>query len=168
MRSWALMLTVTAAGIGTPIGILAGIYMAEYRKYAKLSMVVRFINDIMLSVPSIRSKGVARPARGTGNRGGFPEAVIRMLISAVGRLWPTSEAEVCIAACWSGLNLKRVLVALGAQLVSQPKRNDNMPNEFVVSQSCSRGAIQSDAALRQSTEGRQMADTQRRGVIGNS
>jgi ABC-type phosphate transport system permease subunit len=31
------MLTVTAAGIGAPIGIQAGIYMAEYRKYAKLS-----------------------------------------------------------------------------------------------------------------------------------
>jgi hypothetical protein len=30
------------------------------------------------------------------------------------------------------------LEALEAELVSQPKRNDNMPNEFVVSQSCSR------------------------------
>jgi hypothetical protein len=34
--------------------------------------------------------------------------------------------------------LEKVLVALEAGLVSQPKRNDNMPNEFVVSQSCSR------------------------------
>jgi hypothetical protein len=34
--------------------------------------------------------------------------------------------------------LEKVLVALEAELVSQPKRNDNMPKEFVVSQSCSR------------------------------
>jgi phosphate transport system permease protein len=49
----SLMLTALAVAIGTPIGILAGTYMAEYGKYAKLSMVVRFINDILLSAPSI-------------------------------------------------------------------------------------------------------------------
>jgi phosphate transport system permease protein len=49
----SLMLTVLAVVIGTPIGILAGTYMAEYGKYARLSMVVRFINDILLSAPSI-------------------------------------------------------------------------------------------------------------------
>src|SRR5713226_408419 len=49
----SLMLTVLAVAIGTPIGILAGTYMAEYGKYAKLTMVVRFINDILLSAPSI-------------------------------------------------------------------------------------------------------------------
>src|SRR5204862_211032 len=50
----SLMLTVLAVVIGTPIGMLAGTYMAEYGKYAKLSMVVRFINDILLSAPSRR------------------------------------------------------------------------------------------------------------------
>ena len=49
----SLMLTILAVAIGTPIGILAGTYMAEYGKYAKLTMVVRFINDILLSAPSI-------------------------------------------------------------------------------------------------------------------
>ena len=39
--------------IGTPIGILAGTYMAEYGRYDRLSTVVRFINDILLSAPSI-------------------------------------------------------------------------------------------------------------------
>src|SRR4029077_7098819 len=39
--------------IGTPLGILAGTYMAEYGRYDKLTMVVRFINDILLSAPSI-------------------------------------------------------------------------------------------------------------------
>jgi phosphate transport system permease protein len=49
----SLMLTVLAVLIGTPIGILAGTYMAEYGRYSPLSSVVRFINDILLSAPSI-------------------------------------------------------------------------------------------------------------------
>jgi len=49
----SLVLTVLAVAIGTPIGILAGTYMAEYGRYDRLSSVVRFINDILLSAPSI-------------------------------------------------------------------------------------------------------------------
>ncbi len=49
----SLLLTVLAVLIGTPIGILAGTYMAEYGKSTTLTMVVRFINDILLSAPSI-------------------------------------------------------------------------------------------------------------------
>ena len=49
----SLMLTVLAIVIGTPIGILAGTYMAEYGRYDMLTSVVRFINDILLSAPSI-------------------------------------------------------------------------------------------------------------------
>ncbi len=49
----SLILTTLAVVIGTPIGILAGTYMAEYGRYDKLSSVVRFINDILLSAPSI-------------------------------------------------------------------------------------------------------------------
>jgi phosphate transport system permease protein len=49
----SLILTVLAVIIGTPIGILAGTYMAEYGRYDKLTSVVRFINDILLSAPSI-------------------------------------------------------------------------------------------------------------------
>jgi phosphate transport system permease protein len=49
----SLILTILAVLIGTPIGILAGTYMAEYGRYDKLSSVVRFINDILLSAPSI-------------------------------------------------------------------------------------------------------------------
>ena len=49
----SLMLTALAVAIGTPIGILAGTYMAEYGRYDRLSSVVRFINDILLSAPSI-------------------------------------------------------------------------------------------------------------------
>src|SRR6202161_4122350 len=49
----SLILTISAALIGTPIGILAGTYMAEYGRYDRLTSVVRFINDILLSAPSI-------------------------------------------------------------------------------------------------------------------
>jgi phosphate transport system permease protein len=49
----SLVLTAIAVAIGTPIGILAGTYMAEYGRHDKLTMVVRFINDILLSAPSI-------------------------------------------------------------------------------------------------------------------
>ncbi|MBX6328501.1 MAG: phosphate ABC transporter permease PstA [Pseudolabrys sp.] len=49
----SLILTFLAILIGTPIGILAGTYMAEYGRYSRLTSVVRFINDILLSAPSI-------------------------------------------------------------------------------------------------------------------
>jgi len=49
----SLIFTTLAVLTGTPIGILAGTYMAEYGRYDKLSSVVRFINDILLSAPSI-------------------------------------------------------------------------------------------------------------------
>jgi phosphate transport system permease protein len=49
----SLLLTVLAVIFGTPLGILAGTYMAEYGRYSKLTLVVRFINDILLSAPSI-------------------------------------------------------------------------------------------------------------------
>jgi len=49
----SLILTFIAVAIGAPIGILAGTYMAEYGRYDRLTSVVRFINDILLSAPSI-------------------------------------------------------------------------------------------------------------------
>lgn len=49
----SLIMTVLAIVIGTPIGILAGTYMAEYGRHDRLTSVVRFINDILLSAPSI-------------------------------------------------------------------------------------------------------------------
>jgi phosphate transport system permease protein len=49
----SLILTMLAVGAGTPLGILAGTYMAEYGRYRKLTTIIRFINDILLSAPSI-------------------------------------------------------------------------------------------------------------------
>ena len=49
----SLIMTSLAVLIGTPIGILAGTYMAEYGRHEKITMVTRFVNDILLSAPSI-------------------------------------------------------------------------------------------------------------------
>src|ERR1700704_6141599 len=49
----SLVMTILAVAIGTPVGMLAGTYMAEYGRHDRLSSVVRFINDILLSAPSI-------------------------------------------------------------------------------------------------------------------
>jgi phosphate transport system permease protein len=49
----SLMLTFGAVAVGTPIGLLAGTWMAEYGRYGRLTPVVRFVNDILLSAPSI-------------------------------------------------------------------------------------------------------------------
>jgi phosphate transport system permease protein len=48
-------LVMTGLGIlmGAPVGMLAGTYLAEYGKHSRLSFVIRFINDILLSAPSI-------------------------------------------------------------------------------------------------------------------
>ncbi|PLR37867.1 phosphate ABC transporter, permease protein PstA [Chimaeribacter californicus] len=47
------MLILWATLVGTPLGILAGIYLAEYGRKSWLAEVIRFINDILLSAPSI-------------------------------------------------------------------------------------------------------------------
>jgi phosphate transport system permease protein len=49
----SLLMTGLAIAVGTPIGVLAGTYMAEYGRYSRITSVVRFINDILLSAPSI-------------------------------------------------------------------------------------------------------------------
>lgn len=51
---WGSLLMVGMATlIGTPVGILAGVYLAEYGQFNWLGSVTRFINDILLSAPSI-------------------------------------------------------------------------------------------------------------------
>ena len=49
----SLLMSAIGVAIGTPLGILAGTYLAEYGRNTKLAMLVRFINDILLSAPSI-------------------------------------------------------------------------------------------------------------------
>ncbi len=49
----SVVMTLIGVVIGTPISILAGTYLAEYGRFRRLAHVVRFINDILLSAPSI-------------------------------------------------------------------------------------------------------------------
>jgi len=49
----SLIMGTLAVVVGTPIGILAGTYLAEYGRYTRLALFVRFVNDILLSAPSI-------------------------------------------------------------------------------------------------------------------
>lgn len=49
----SLVMTVLGIMIGGPIGVLAGTYLAEYGRNARISAVIRFVNDVLLSAPSI-------------------------------------------------------------------------------------------------------------------
>ena len=49
----SLVMTLLGVLIGGPIGILAATYLSEYGRTARLSTVIRFINDVLLSAPSI-------------------------------------------------------------------------------------------------------------------
>ena len=49
----SVVLVTLATALGTPIGVLAGIYLGEYGQKTWLGSAVRFINDILLSAPSI-------------------------------------------------------------------------------------------------------------------
>jgi phosphate transport system permease protein len=49
----SVVMTVIGLLIGGPIGVLAGTYLAEYGRTARISTVIRFVNDVLLSAPSI-------------------------------------------------------------------------------------------------------------------
>jgi phosphate transport system permease protein len=49
----SVAMTLIGILIGGPIGMLAGTYLAEYGRHSKVSTVIRFVNDVLLSAPSI-------------------------------------------------------------------------------------------------------------------
>jgi phosphate transport system permease protein len=49
----SVILTIAGVGMGAPAGILAGTYLAEFGRTSRLGGIVRFVNDILLSAPSI-------------------------------------------------------------------------------------------------------------------
>jgi phosphate transport system permease protein len=49
----SVVMTVVATLVGTPVGILTGTFLAEFGRESRLAPVVRFVNDILLSAPSI-------------------------------------------------------------------------------------------------------------------
>lgn len=49
----SFLMVLLATGVGTPVGIMTGIYLAEYEPKGALASLTRFVNDILLSAPSI-------------------------------------------------------------------------------------------------------------------
>jgi phosphate transport system permease protein len=49
----SVIITGVATLIGTPMGVLVGTYLAEFGRYSRIASIVRFINDVLLSAPSI-------------------------------------------------------------------------------------------------------------------
>jgi phosphate transport system permease protein len=49
----SVLMSLVAVLLGTPIGLFAGTYLAEYGRHTRFAFVVRFVNDILLSAPSI-------------------------------------------------------------------------------------------------------------------
>ena len=49
----SVVMSLIAVLVGTPIGVMAGTWLGEYGRHRKLGFVVRFLNDILLSAPSI-------------------------------------------------------------------------------------------------------------------
>lgn len=49
----SLVMTAIGIAVATPVGVMAGTYLAEYGRHSKLADIIRFLNDILLSAPSI-------------------------------------------------------------------------------------------------------------------
>ena len=49
----SVMMSLFAVILGTPLGVLAGTYLAEYGRHGRLAFIIRFATDILLSAPSI-------------------------------------------------------------------------------------------------------------------
>ena len=104
----SVAMVAVATFISTPIGILAGIYLAEFGKKAVVAMLVRFINDILLSAPSIviglfiYTVVVARVQHFSGWAGSFALALLAIPVVVrttenMLRLVPNSLREAAVA-----------------------------------------------------------------------
>ena len=104
----SLLMTLMGTAIGTPVGLLAATYLAEYGEGSPLATLVRFINDVLLSAPSILIGlfiyGVAVVPTGhfSGWSGGLTLAVITIPVVVrttedMLRLVPASLREAAVA-----------------------------------------------------------------------
>ena len=104
----SLMIVGVATFISTPIGILAGIYLAEFGKTRTIAVLTRFINDILLSAPSIviglfiYTVYVAKVQHFSGWAGSFALALIAIPVVVrttenMLRLVPSSLREAAVA-----------------------------------------------------------------------
>ncbi|MGA9854358.1 MAG: phosphate ABC transporter permease PstA [Gammaproteobacteria bacterium] len=80
----SLLITLVGVVVGTPIGILAATWLAEFGRYSRIAAVIRFVNDILLSAPSIvigvfvYAVVVAQFGHFSGWSGGFALAIIML------------------------------------------------------------------------------------------
>ena len=80
----SLLLTLVGVLVGAPIGILAATWLAEFGRHSRLAAVIRFVNDILLSAPSIiigvfiYTVVVARLGHFSGWAGGLALAIIML------------------------------------------------------------------------------------------
>lgn len=80
----SLLITAVGVIVGTPIGILAATWLAEFGRHSRLASVIRFVNDILLSAPSIvigvfiYAVVVARLGHFSGWAGGLALAIIML------------------------------------------------------------------------------------------
>nr|WP_245422351.1 phosphate ABC transporter permease PstA [Alsobacter soli] len=104
----SLMMTALGVLVGAPLGIMAGTWLAEYSAGSRLASVVRFINDILLSAPSIviglfiYTVAVAPIGRFSGIAGALALAVIVIPVTLrttedMLRLVPTALREAAYA-----------------------------------------------------------------------
>ena len=102
------LIVLVATLIGAPVGILAGTYLAEYGKKSRLASAMRFLNDVLLSAPSIvigvfvYSTYVARVKHFSGWAGAFALALIVVPVVVrttddMLRLVPNSLREAAVA-----------------------------------------------------------------------
>jgi phosphate transport system permease protein len=109
----SLMIVAVATFISTPIGILAGIYLAEFGRSGWVASATRFINDILLSAPSIviglfiYTIYVARVEHFSGWAGSFALALI-----AIPVVVRTTENMLTLVPS----SLREAAVALGAPM----------------------------------------------------
>ena len=109
----SLMIVLVATFISTPIGILAGIYLAEFGRSGWVASSTRFINDILLSAPSIviglfvYTVYVARVEHFSGWAGSFALALI-----AIPVVVRTTENMLMLVPS----SLREAAVALGAPM----------------------------------------------------
>ncbi|MGH8307544.1 MAG: phosphate ABC transporter permease PstA [Gammaproteobacteria bacterium] len=80
----SLLITLVGVVVGTPIGILAATWLAEFGRHSRTAAVIRFVNDILLSAPSIvigvfiYAIVVARFGHFSGWAGGLALAIIML------------------------------------------------------------------------------------------
>lgn len=106
----SVLMLLVAMAIATPVSILAGTYLAEYGRYSKLASMVRFLNDILLSAPSIiiglfiYSIYVAQVKHYSGWAGGLALAMI-----AIPVIVRTTDSMLSLVPN----NLREAAIALG-------------------------------------------------------